>query len=43
MFRRSGYYETSALAEILGGLLRWVLPWAFNFTTLVIARKPGEV
>ena len=40
VFRRPGYYQTSALAETLGGVLRVVLPWAFNFTTLLIARKP---
>jgi len=40
LFRKPGYYETSALAEALGSLLRRILPWAFNFTTLVIARKP---
>lgn len=39
-FRRAGYYETSRLAEGLGSVLRRILPWAFNFTTLVIARKP---
>lgn len=39
-FRAPGYYQTSALAETLGKGLRVVLPWAFNFSTLVIARKP---
>ena len=39
-FRAKGYYQTSALAEVLGGLLRLILPWHFNFSTLVIARKP---
>jgi SAM-dependent methyltransferase len=39
-FRKPGYYETSLFAEVLGGVLRYVLPWAFNFSTLVIARKP---
>lgn len=38
-FRQPGYYQTSALADKLGGLLARVLPWAFNFMTLVIARK----
>lgn len=38
-FRAKGYYRTSALAEAVGGVLSVVLPWAFNFTTLVIARK----
>lgn len=41
-FRAPGYYRTSALAEALGAVLRRVLPWAFNFTSLVIARKRGE-
>lgn len=40
-FRASGYYRTSSLADALGGLLRWVAPWPFNFSTLVIARKNG--
>ncbi|MFQ3568490.1 MAG: methyltransferase domain-containing protein [Aggregatilineales bacterium] len=40
-FRAPGYYRTSALAETLGGALRWLLPWLFNFTTLIIARKPA--
>ena len=39
-FRAPGYYQTSALAEGMGKVLRVVLPWAFNFTTLIIARKP---
>lgn len=38
-FRRPGYYQTSRLADVLGGVLRVVLPWPFNFSTLVIARK----
>lgn len=38
-FRASGYYRTSRLADALGGVLRWVAPWPFNFSTLVIARK----
>ncbi len=38
-FRAPGYYRTNALAEALGGILRWLAPWPFNFTTLVIARK----
>lgn len=40
-FRAPGYYRTSALAETLGVALRWLLPWPFNFTTLIIARKPA--
>lgn len=39
-FRAKGYYQTSALAESLGGLLKRILPWPFNFSTLIIARKP---
>lgn len=39
LFRAPGYYRTSRLAELLGGLLGIVLPWAFNFSTLVIAHK----
>jgi SAM-dependent methyltransferase len=39
-FRAKGYYQTSALAEALGSLLKVILPWSFNFSTLVIARKP---
>ncbi len=38
-FRAPGYYQTSSLAETLGAVLRVTLPWAFNFTTLIIARK----
>jgi SAM-dependent methyltransferase len=38
-FRAPGYYRTSPLAEALGGVLRWLAPWPFNFSTLVIARK----
>ncbi|MEZ4671098.1 MAG: class I SAM-dependent methyltransferase [Anaerolineae bacterium] len=40
IFRGAGYYETSLLAEVLGSLLGMFLPWAFNFSTLVVARKP---
>ena len=39
-FRKAGYYETSELAERLGSVLARVLPWAFNFTTLLIGQKP---
>lgn len=38
-FRAPGYYRTSALAENLGGVLCRVLPWAFNFMTLIVAHK----
>lgn len=40
LFRGSGYYQTSPLADALGALLERVLPWPFNFTTCIIARKP---
>lgn len=39
IFRRPGYYQTSRLADVLGDVLRVILPWAFNFSTLVVARK----
>ena len=39
-FRAPGYYRTSKLAERLGAVLERTLPWAFNFTTLIVARKP---
>lgn len=39
VFRGEGYYQTSALADALGSVLRVVLPWAFNFSTMVIAKK----
>ncbi len=39
LFRGDGYYQTSALADRLGDVLRIILPWAFNFSTMVIARK----
>ncbi|NDJ74879.1 MAG: class I SAM-dependent methyltransferase [Chloroflexi bacterium] len=38
-FRAPGYYQTSRLAEWLGTVVRWLFPWTFNFTTLLIARK----
>lgn len=38
-FRAEGYYKTTWLAEKLGDLLRRILPWPFNFTTMMIARK----
>lgn len=41
VFRAPGYYRTTALADKLGGLLRRVLPWAFNYSTLIIGRKPA--
>lgn len=38
-FRAKGYYKTTALADALALVLRRVAPWAFNFTTMMIARK----
>lgn len=38
-FRAEGYYRTSTLAERLGAVLRRIMPWTFNFSTMVIARK----
>ncbi len=38
-FRAPGYYKTSPLAEALGAALKGLLPWAFNYSTLIIARK----
>ena len=40
-FQAPGYYRTSTLAEVLGQVMQKLLPWSFNFTTLIIARKPG--
>lgn len=39
VFRGPGYYETSALAEILGAILRRVWPYGASFATLILARK----
>jgi SAM-dependent methyltransferase len=41
VFRAPGYYKTSRLAEALGAALRYLLPWAFNYMTLIVAHKPG--
>jgi SAM-dependent methyltransferase len=38
-FQGAGYYETSPLAEAMGGVVRNLAPWAFNFMTLIVARK----
>lgn len=40
LFRAPGYYRTNALAEGLGDVLRAVLPWPFNFMTLLVGQKP---
>lgn len=42
-FQGEGYYRTSPLADRLGRWLRWLFPWAFNFTTLLVARKVRRV
>jgi SAM-dependent methyltransferase len=39
VFQGQGYYETSPLADALGAQLNEWLPWAFNFMTLIVARK----
>ena len=38
-FREREYYRTSPLAEGLGALLKRLLPWPFNYSTLIVARK----
>lgn len=38
-FRGPGYYNTSALAEAAGRVVRSVAPWPFNYMTLVVAHK----
>jgi ubiquinone/menaquinone biosynthesis C-methylase UbiE len=38
-FQAKGYYQTSWLAEALGDVVSVVAPWAFNFMTMMIARK----
>ncbi len=40
-FRAPGYYRTSPFAERMGRLLKRVAPWPFNFSTMVIGRRPG--
>ena len=37
--RAPGYYRNSLLADKLGALLNRLLPWPFNFSTLIVARK----
>ncbi len=39
MFRGEDYYQTSPLANTLGKALSVGLPWAFNFSTLIVGRK----
>ncbi len=38
-FRAEGYYRTTQFAEKCGAALKRLLPWPFNFMTLVVARK----
>lgn len=38
-FKAKGYYRTTWLADRLGAALRVLLPWPFNFSTMLIARK----
>ncbi len=38
-FQAPGFYQTSALAEGVGKLLQTLLPWPFNYMTLVVGRK----
>ncbi len=40
VFRGSGYYETSWLAEIAGSVGRVLLPWSTAFASLIVACKP---
>lgn len=40
VFQAPGYYRTSRLANWLGAITERVTPWAFNYMTLVVARKP---
>lgn len=39
MFRAQGYYQTNALAEFGGAVLRRIAGWSFSHMTLVVARK----
>jgi len=39
IFQGEGYYRTSPVGEVAGDVVRVVAPWAFNFMTLIIARK----
>jgi SAM-dependent methyltransferase len=41
--KRGGYYETTRLADGLASILRVIMPWPFNFTTMLIARKVRPV
>ncbi len=39
IFRAEGYYKTTPLADNLGSLFKRVLPWQFNFMTLIVGVK----
>ena len=38
-FRTDGYYQSSALGEWLGRILKRIAPWPFNFSTMIIGRR----
>ena len=40
VFQAQGYYKSSRLAEVCGAITSRLLPWQFNFMTLIIGRKP---
>jgi SAM-dependent methyltransferase len=40
LFRGSGYYQTSRLAEFAGDIGRVLMPWTTAFASLIIAAKP---
>ncbi len=42
LFRGKGYYETTILADWLGGLLRIIAPWTFGFSSMLIGQKRGD-
>ncbi len=42
-FQAPGYYRTTRLADRLAVWARWLFPWTFNFTTLVIGRKRKDI
>jgi SAM-dependent methyltransferase len=43
VFRGPGYYETSPLAESMGGLLLRLLPWSMCFQSFLVGRKDVSV
>ena len=42
IFRKPGYYQTSALAELSGNVGAMLLPWFTAFECLIIATKPAD-